>query len=66
MTYHNWRVVKWGVIFDKMSYHGARVKIRSGMVRLLIPCVYTISILESTNFVQCDGSNITDSFKINI
>ena len=28
--------------FDKMSYHGARVKIISGMVRLLIPCVYTV------------------------
>ena len=25
--------------FNKMSYHGARVKIRSGIVRLLIPCV---------------------------
>ena len=34
----------WEVItvtfFDKISYHGARVKIRSGMVRLLIPCAY--------------------------
>ena len=26
--------------FDKRSYHGARVKIKSGMVKLLRPCVY--------------------------
>ena len=33
----------WGLIamtfFDKMSFHGAIVKIKSGMVRRLIPCV---------------------------
>ena len=26
--------------FDKMSFRRARVKIKSGMVTLLIPCVY--------------------------
>ena len=28
-----------GIFFDKMSYYGARVKIKSGMVELLQPCV---------------------------
>ena len=37
--------------FDKMSYHGARVKIRSGMVRLLIPCVFLMYILFWRDFV---------------
>ena len=27
--------------FDKMSYHGVRVKIKSGMVELLQPCVFS-------------------------
>ena len=26
--------------FDKMSYHGARVKVKRGMVKVLQPCVY--------------------------
>ena len=32
--------------FDKMSYHGAIVKIKSGMVKLLQPFVYYCTVVH--------------------
>ena len=46
----------WGFMtvtfFDRMSYHEARVEIKSSMVKLLQPCVFSVNLFKGQHLEQ--------------